>query len=93
MSFYSIDDHIRYDLPGAIDFVLDVRQRKDLHIVGFSMGTTVSFGLLSSQPEYNAKVRMIIALVPATYFKPAASLRAILAILGYMSQVWISLLF
>ncbi|XP_067005409.2 lipase 1 [Anabrus simplex] len=56
-----------YDLPAFIDYVL-VRTRHDsLLYVGFSMGGTTACVLLSTRPEYNAKIRLMVGLAPAVY--------------------------
>jgi pimeloyl-ACP methyl ester carboxylesterase len=39
----------------------------DLIYVGHSMGTTMSFVLLSEKPEYNDKIRLFVALAPVAY--------------------------
>ena len=45
------------DLPTMIDYVLDYTSKPDLYYVGFSMGTTTFFAMMSEKPEYNDKVR------------------------------------
>lgn len=46
-----------YDLPATIDYVLKVTQVEELYYVGFSMGTTIFWAMMSDRPEYNHKVR------------------------------------
>ena len=45
------------DLPTMIDYVLDFTGLPDLYYVGFSMGTTTFFAMMSEKPEYKQKVR------------------------------------
>ncbi|XP_018395682.1 PREDICTED: lipase 3-like [Cyphomyrmex costatus] len=52
------------DLPAMIDYVLNYTKQKTLHYIGHSMGTTVLFTLLSTRPEYNAKIKLGICLAP-----------------------------
>lgn len=46
----------KYDVPAAIDYVLRVTESEDLYYVGFSMGTTVFWAMLSERPQYAKKV-------------------------------------
>lgn len=45
-----------YDLPAIIDAILSRTGFTKLHIIGHSRGTTVTFAMLASKPEYNKKV-------------------------------------
>lgn len=57
-----------YDLPAVIDYI--VKQKPydfELNYIGFSMGTTVLFTLLSTRPEYNEVLSSGIALAPVAY--------------------------
>lgn len=83
-----LDDHIREDLPGAIDFILEKVARKNLHVVSYSKSTTVTFGMLASKPDYNEKVRLHISMMPVTYVEnPTAVFKAMLGIFGRLTQV------
>lgn len=44
------------DLPAMLDYALATTGMPDLYFVGFSMGTTSLFAMLSEKPEYNDKV-------------------------------------
>ncbi|XP_029174648.1 lipase 3-like isoform X2 [Nylanderia fulva] len=57
------------DLPVMIDYVLNYTKSKDLHFIGHSMGTTSVFVLLSTKPEYNAKIKLGICLAPIAFWK------------------------
>ncbi|XP_037783599.1 lipase 3-like isoform X2 [Penaeus monodon] len=52
---FSWDEIAEFDLPATIDYVLPTTGARDLFYVGFSMGTTVFFAMLSEHPEYNDK--------------------------------------
>ena len=66
---FSIDQHIKYDTPAVIDYILNVTKRDSLGWVGHSQGTLIMFGLLAEQPEYNKKIKPFIALAPVTTLK------------------------
>ncbi|OXU23413.1 hypothetical protein TSAR_002183 [Trichomalopsis sarcophagae] len=51
-----------YDVSAAIDYALYKTGRKSLVYIGHSMGSTMSFVLLSTKPEYNDKVHLVINL-------------------------------
>lgn len=57
------------DLPTMIDYILGYTKQKSLYYVGHSMGTTVLFILLSTKPEYNAKIKLGICLAPSAIWK------------------------
>ncbi|XP_018405978.1 PREDICTED: lipase 1-like [Cyphomyrmex costatus] len=57
------------DLPVVIDYVLNVTNQKTLHYIGYSMGGTELFVLLSIRPEYNAKIKLGICLAPIAIWK------------------------
>ncbi|GLG98543.1 Lipase 1 [Gryllus bimaculatus] len=57
-----------YDLPAAIDYILEVSGQEQLHYVGHSMGTTMFTILGAERPEYNAKIRAAALLAPAVLF-------------------------
>jgi len=52
------------DLPSMLDYVLNHTQEKSLNYIGYSMGTTTLFILLSMKPEYNVKLKVAICLAP-----------------------------
>lgn len=61
---FSFDEMAKYDLPAMLDFVLEKTGVEKLHYVGHSMGTTVFFALMSSQPEYQERIASMVALAP-----------------------------
>jgi len=63
-SFHEMGDK---DIPAEIDYVLKTTGQPDLQYVGFSMGTTMFWTMMSLHPEYNKKVRLMVALAPVVY--------------------------
>uniref|UniRef100_T1JMH0 Lipase n=1 Tax=Strigamia maritima TaxID=126957 RepID=T1JMH0_STRMM len=61
---FSWEEMAEYDVPMMIDFVLKATSFEKLMYVAHSMGTTVSFALFSTQPDYHKKVSGFIALSP-----------------------------
>lgn len=57
---FSFDDIGTYDVPCAIDFVLQQTGYDQLTLVGWSQGSTNVFVTLSLRPEYNAKVSSVL---------------------------------
>lgn len=53
-----------YDLPSIIDHMLNVTKEKDIFYIGHSMGSTMFLVMASTRPEYNDKVKFMIALGP-----------------------------
>merc|ERR1712212_1179822 len=64
---FSWDELAYYDVPASIDYVLDVTEEEDVYYVGWSMGTTVFFAMMSEKPEYNNKVRAMAAMAPVAF--------------------------
>ncbi|CAL4072034.1 unnamed protein product, partial [Meganyctiphanes norvegica] len=61
---FSFDEMAKYDLPAMLDYVLEQTDVEKVRYIGHSMGTTVFFALMSSQPSYQDKVSSMIALAP-----------------------------
>lgn len=68
---YSFHEMGYYDLAANIDYVLKATGQSQLSIIGFSEGTTMTFVLMSTRPEYNKKVRVFIALAPVVFLSNA----------------------
>jgi predicted alpha/beta hydrolase len=66
-----------YDLPAVIDYTLHNTAQKSLYYVGHSMGSTMFYVLMSMKPEYNAKIRHMIALAPVAFLRNTKSLFAV----------------
>ncbi|CAG9793273.1 unnamed protein product [Diatraea saccharalis] len=60
-----------YDLSANIDFVLNKINQSQLTLIGFSQGNQIWYVLGSMRPEYNAKVKAVIALAPIAYMSHA----------------------
>lgn len=56
-----------YDLPAMIDFVLNATNASQLIYIGHSQGATVPLVLLSTRPEYNAKINQLHLSAPAPF--------------------------
>ncbi|KAJ8687586.1 hypothetical protein QAD02_023380 [Eretmocerus hayati] len=57
-----------YDIPSVIDYILDRTGEQSLAYVGHSMGTTMSYVMLSMKPEYNDKIWLAISLAPIAFW-------------------------
>ncbi|XP_026751643.2 lipase 3-like [Galleria mellonella] len=68
---YSFEEHGKLDAPAMIDKVLNVTGLNRLLYIGYSMGTTTFFTMMSQRPEYNDKIIAFIALAPAVYLDNA----------------------
>lgn len=62
--FSSIYDEGTMDLPAMLDYVLNETRQESLYYIGYSMGTTTLFTLLSTKPQYNAKIKLAICFAP-----------------------------
>ncbi|XP_026829883.1 lipase 3 isoform X2 [Ooceraea biroi] len=75
------------DLPTMLDYVLNYTQQESLNYIGYSMGTTSLFILLSTKPEYNAKIRLAICLAPvALWIKISPTFHDIISIIPPLKQ-------
>lgn len=54
-----------YDLAAITDAALQISQRKQIHMVAFSEGSTAALILLAQRPEYNDKITSLNLLAPA----------------------------
>lgn len=74
---FSFDDHGMYDVPAAIDYILQRTGQKQVSIIGHSMGSTVGLVSLSMRPEYNEKTNVMILESPVSIFThPVPSMMA-----------------
>ncbi|XP_077493234.1 lysosomal acid lipase/cholesteryl ester hydrolase-like [Amblyomma americanum] len=74
---WSFDEIGRYDVPATIDHVLKATGAPKLTLVALSQGAVTTLVLLSSRPEYNDKVDLVIAYGPVanlTHAGPPLSL-------------------
>ncbi|CAG2066964.1 unnamed protein product, partial [Timema podura] len=65
---FSMHEMGLYDVPAMIDHILLTTGQDKIFYVGHSMGTTMFYMMASSRPEYNSKIRLMIALAPVVYF-------------------------
>jgi lysosomal acid lipase/cholesteryl ester hydrolase len=72
MTDWSVDDHIRYDVPAAIHYVQQQTGRDRVHWIGHSMGGMVMFGYLGiGGADAARQVRSFVAAaVPMAEFHP-----------------------
>jgi lysosomal acid lipase/cholesteryl ester hydrolase len=63
-----------FDIPAIINHILEVNGSSSLYYIGHSMGCTVYFTSMCLHPEYNSKIKAMIALAPAMYGKYMPSL-------------------
>ncbi|XP_077493762.1 gastric triacylglycerol lipase-like [Amblyomma americanum] len=61
---WSFDEIGRYDLAATIDYITDVTGFPNISIVAWSQGFTEAIVLLSTRPEYNAKVNLVAGYAP-----------------------------
>ncbi|XP_072140840.1 lipase member M-like [Dermacentor andersoni] len=61
---YSFNEMGRYDVAAGVDHVLNATGAERLTIVTFSQGVATVLVLLSTRPEYNDKVDLVVAYGP-----------------------------
>ncbi|KAJ2944352.1 hypothetical protein O0L34_g18354 [Tuta absoluta] len=64
---FSWDEIGDIDLPTMIDFALEKTNKKRLHYIGHSQGTTAFWVMASLNPKYNDKIISMHALAPVAY--------------------------
>lgn len=52
-----------------IDYSLNVTEQKAIYYIGHSMGTTLSYVLLSTKPTYNNKIKLAVSLAPVAIWE------------------------
>jgi len=60
-------------MTACIDFILKTTGRQQLHYVGYSMGTSLFFAMMSERPDYNEKISLMVALSPGVNYTSGAS--------------------
>ncbi|CAK1579885.1 unnamed protein product [Parnassius mnemosyne] len=66
---FSFHENGYYDLPAAIDFILERTNERQLSAIGYSQGNTMFYVLGSTRPEYNDKIKVMIALAPICFLQ------------------------
>eukprot|EP01132_Coremiostelium_polycephalum_P002495 gene2495-3087_t len=60
---FSFDEMAQYDVPTAINYILNVTGKDDLGYVGHSQGTTIAF-IAFMDPVLASKINLFVALAP-----------------------------
>ncbi|XP_039294921.1 lipase 1 isoform X2 [Nilaparvata lugens] len=64
---FSFHEMGKYDLPAQIDYILDKTRAEKLYYIGYSMGTTAFYTMMSIKPKYNSKFKGMISLAPISF--------------------------
>ncbi len=69
---WTVDDHIEYDVPAVINFILEKTNQERLHWVGHSMGGMIMMAFLEqAEPERVKQVKSVVGVsVPMVVFHP-----------------------
>ncbi|XP_026706831.1 lipase member M-like isoform X2 [Athene cunicularia] len=70
---FSFDEMAKFDLPAAINFIVEKTGQEKLYYIGYSQGTTIAFIAFSTMPELAQKIKLFFALAPVTTIKYARS--------------------
>ncbi|KAJ6657782.1 hypothetical protein lerEdw1_001969 [Lerista edwardsae] len=68
---FSFDEMAKYDLPAAIDFVLQKTGQQQIYYIGHSQGTTIAFIAFSTNPQLAAKIKIFFCFAPVVTVKYA----------------------
>ncbi|XP_054838911.1 lipase member M-like isoform X1 [Eublepharis macularius] len=79
-----------YDIPAAINFILQKTEREGLYYIGHSQGGTVGFIAFSTMPELAQKAKLFIALNPGYTIVNGRGLSYLLIILpdSFRRIIW-----
>ncbi|XP_021195750.3 lipase 1 [Helicoverpa armigera] len=66
---FSLHEIGTIDIPTTIDFVLKRTGQRKLSVIGFSEGTTASYVMGATRPEYNDKIKLHISLAPVCFLQ------------------------
>ena len=58
-----------YDISTTINYILKATNQPNIIYVGHSMGTTMSLILLSTKPEFNKKIRLVVNMASVGNWK------------------------
>jgi pimeloyl-ACP methyl ester carboxylesterase len=70
MTDWSVDDHIKYDIPAALKFVKEQTGYKRVHWIGHSMGGMIMFGYLSQGVGADEVKSFVAVSTPMAVFHP-----------------------
>ncbi|XP_035708198.1 lipase member K isoform X2 [Folsomia candida] len=65
---YGMDEVAKYDIPDAIDYILEKSKRRKLHFLGYSIGNTPFYMTMASRPEYNEKIGIHVSYAASVFF-------------------------
>lgn len=63
----SFDEIGYYDIPACIDYILATTNQQKIFYLGHSQGNTAFFAMAAQRPEYNEKIRLMVALAPIAF--------------------------
>ncbi|NWQ75235.1 LIPM Lipase, partial [Columbina picui] len=66
---FSFDEMAKFDLPAAINFIVEKTGQEKLYYIGHSQGTTIAFIAFSTMPKLAQKIKLYFALAPVTTIK------------------------
>lgn len=75
-----------YDLSATIDFVRNTTKQEQIFYVGFSQGTTQFWVLMSLRPEYNKKIKYMMALAPVAFMGNIQGLIKLASTAGFFAR-------
>lgn len=81
---WSFDEIGRYDLAATIDYITHVTGFLNISLVTWSQGFTEALVLLSTRPEYNAKVNLVVGYAPVANI---TNIRTPLTVLGPVAEL------
>ncbi|XP_025198683.1 lipase 3-like [Melanaphis sacchari] len=90
---FSLHEVGMFDLPASFDYILMKTNARQLHYIGYSMGTSVFYIMASERHEYHQKIRSQISLAPVAYlFNTRSSVRHIAPYAKKMNNMykWVS---
>lgn len=83
---FSFHEKGYYDLPVSVDYITNTTSLQKLTLIGHSEGTTESMVLLTTRPEYNDKVNLVVLLSPIGYMGDLTS-PLIIIMVNYMEAL------
>ncbi|KAJ9595442.1 hypothetical protein L9F63_013353 [Diploptera punctata] len=66
---FSFEEMGIFDLPAEFEYIFGITKQDSLFYEGFSMGTSMFFVLTSENPEYNHKIKFMIAEAPVVLIR------------------------